>query len=213
MVLDDLKEKLGDAYERNKEALSLAEDSTEGKSKEQLDEEKQEKLEILSKKVENELVNAWENENWEKAEEIASRLDMGIEKYQNMLNTYIDAKEKTAQSKLTIIETQLEQCQEHLKIAKRNFKAGRTRQVKETLKRAIKKYNKIDKDEILEVQRDFSHAENAIGHYSDKRPSKQKRKDRRIHKDINQLDKDVKKAEEDIKAIKIELQKVDLDSL
>lgn len=202
MVLDKLKNTFDDAVERTKDAVNSVEDATEGKEEQQLENEHKQEMNTLVREYKEALVKSLfaslDNQNWQEAEKIAREEGVSNDAFNELVYKYIEIRDTRGKQNLKVIEYQLIKCEKFLSMAK---DANSIPGFKQNLKKAVKYYKEIEKDEILEVQRDISRAENAIKHYGGQKGGKIVQKTKRIHQDINRLDKDVKKAEQDLETL------------
>lgn len=183
-----------------KNAISSANNSNTG-SRQELKQKKKEEKNKLSEEASRELINAWKNQEWGKAENIAGQLGYNNKEYTKLLNMFIDFKETKGEDRVAKIEENLEKCEKFLEKAIKFRNKGNWDIVEPSIKKAANIYNQIEKDELLEAQREISQAENAIKHYNSQISNKEKAKDKEIHHEINEIDKSIKQAQEYIKDI------------
>lgn len=190
---------LGNAWEGLKNSASKAVSSASDpnrESEQKLEERKEKQKEKILEKANKELINAWENQNWETAENISDKLGYNNDQYIKLLSNFIILKETKGEEQVDDIKDQLENCEKFLEKAIKFRRKGNWEIVEQCIKKSANLYTLIEKNQLLDAQRDISHAENAIKHYNRQIPDEEKAEDKKIHSEINEIDKSISQAQE-----------------
>lgn len=201
MELVEAKEWLQDAAEKTKDAAKATREATEGEEEEELESEYERKMEQLQnqyrKQVLNSIFHELDNQNWVKAQSLAKEeadLEGG---WGEFIQEYISIRLKQGQKDLAIVRYQLNQAENFIEQAEN---AGTVATLKPLLNQAMTRYKKIEKDELLEIQRQIGAAEQAAKHYGDSLEKHHKIFSLE-HAKVNQLDEDIREAEEDLRDV------------
>jgi hypothetical protein len=200
MVFDQLKKSFDDAVKRTKDAVNSVEDATEGKDEDQLESEYEAKMNRLEREYTQQVTQAitqyLDNQDYQKAEEIARKEGIGNQGYRKILNQYMEVRQLKAKRDLAAIrDQQLMKCEEFLRMADN---ADTLSGLKSNLNEAVQFYKKIEKGELIEIQRNISRSENVIKYYRDKTETDLREETIEMHEDVQKADEDIQQAEQDI---------------
>ncbi len=200
MVFDQLKKSFDDAVKRTKDAVNSVEDATEGKDEDQLESEYEAKMNRLEREytqqVSQAITQCLDNQDYQKAEEIARKEGIGNQEYTNLLNRYIKVRETQAKRDLAVIrDQQLTKCEKFLQMAD---DADTLSGLRSNLSQAVDLYEDIEKGKLIEIQRNISRSENVVKHVRDKAETDLREDTIEMHEDVKRVDEDIRQAEQDL---------------